>query len=184
MRRKTPGVLAARELAPKRLRELSRDDIRRFIGVLEPLVLERRRERLRAVIAARLGSVQVVFDAPYNPHNGAAVVRSCEAFGVQTLHVAERKGVSFLVAGTVSRGAEKWLDVMVHQEVGSVLEAAERAKMSSSRPIPKASSCPRTSRASRASPWSSAMNATASARSSREPVRARCGCPCAASWRA
>lgn len=78
--------------------------------LLEPLVTERRRERLLDVISRRLESVQVVFDAPHDPHNGAAVLRSCEAFGVQKVHVVERKE-SFLASSTVARGAEKWVDV-------------------------------------------------------------------------
>ena len=55
----------------------------RVIGLLEHLVTDRRRERLLEVVGSRLASVQVLFHAPHDPHNGAAVVRSCEAFGVQ-----------------------------------------------------------------------------------------------------
>ncbi len=38
----------------------------------------------------RLDSVTVLMDAPHDPHNGAAVLRSCDAFGVQRLHIVER----------------------------------------------------------------------------------------------
>lgn len=89
--------------------------------LLEPFVTEARRARLLDVIGRRLSSVAAVFDAPYNPHNGAAVVRSCEAFGVQRLHVVERKGTPFAVASTVARGAEKWIDVVRHTHASSVL---------------------------------------------------------------
>jgi tRNA (guanosine-2'-O-)-methyltransferase len=69
-----------------------------------------RRARLKAVIEQRLTSVTVLFDAPHDPHNGAAVLRSCEAFGVSTLHVVEARE-AFLVAASVARSAEKWVDV-------------------------------------------------------------------------
>jgi tRNA (guanosine-2'-O-)-methyltransferase len=88
------------------------------------LVTEARRERLRAVIARRLSGVVAVLDAPYDPHNGAAVVRSCEAFGVQYLHVVDRKGVPFAVARSVARGAEKWIDVVRHGHAASLIEWA------------------------------------------------------------
>jgi tRNA (guanosine-2'-O-)-methyltransferase len=84
-------------------------------------VTETRRARLRDVIARRLSSVAVVLDAPYDPHNGAAVVRSCEAFGVQQLHVVERRGTPFAVASAVARGAEKWIDVVRHAQAASLL---------------------------------------------------------------
>src|SRR5262252_1780141 len=111
MRRHTPGVLLAREMLAARIARAETDDAEKVIRTLEPFVLERRRQRLLDVIAARLESVTVLFDAPHDPHNGAAVVRSCEAFGVQFVHVVERRE-SFLAAPSVARGAEKWVDLM------------------------------------------------------------------------
>lgn len=110
MRRHSTGVVSGAHLLPARIARAEAHDPERVIRLLEPLVLERRRERLLSVIHARLGSVQVVFDAPHDPHNGAAVVRSCEAFGVQRVNVVERKE-AFLLASTVTRGSEKWIDL-------------------------------------------------------------------------
>ncbi len=93
----------------------------RVVRVLEPLVTEDRRARLLEVIGMRLASVAVVFDRPYDPHNGAAVLRSCEAFGVQRLHVVEREGTPFAVARSVARSAEKWVDVTCHASAASVV---------------------------------------------------------------
>ena len=62
----------------------------------------------------------VVFDAPHDPFNGAAVVRSCEAFGVQTVHVVERNE-PFLAAGSVARGAQKWVDVVTHRKASEAV---------------------------------------------------------------
>lgn len=117
MRRTTPGV----ELASAWVSRAEGHDPERVVRLLEPFVTEARRARLLDVIGRRLSSVAAVFDAPYDPHNGAAVVRSCEAFGVQRLHVVERKGTPFAVASTVARGAEKWIDVVRHTHASSVL---------------------------------------------------------------
>jgi tRNA (guanosine-2'-O-)-methyltransferase len=125
MRRKTPGV----ELAGARLVRAEAHDPERVVRVLEPLVTEARRARLREVIERRLSSVAVVFDGPYDPHNGAAVVRSCEAFGVQRLHVVERQGTPFAVASSVARGAEKWIDVVRHADAASLLAWAHDVGM-------------------------------------------------------
>jgi len=110
VRRTTAGVVPGTQLVPALIARVERHDPARVVRLLEPLVLDRRAERLRGVIDRRLSSVQVVFDAPHDPHNGAAVVRSCEAFGVQFVHVVERKE-PFLAAPSVARGAEKWVDL-------------------------------------------------------------------------
>jgi tRNA (guanosine-2'-O-)-methyltransferase len=83
------------------------------IEVLEPLVGERRRARLQSVIASRLGSVTVLMDAPHDPHNGAAVMRSCDAFGLPELHVVPRDE-PFLAGRTVAKGTQHWVDVVIH----------------------------------------------------------------------
>jgi tRNA (guanosine-2'-O-)-methyltransferase len=115
-------VLAANQLlGPDAPLALGDDEqVERIVTMFEPLVLDRRRERIQAVIDARLASVTVAFDAPHDPHNGAAVIRSCEAFGVQTLHVVERKE-SFLAASSVARGAEKWIDVVTYREPSAAI---------------------------------------------------------------
>ena len=120
MRRKTPGVLSAHELLPALIKRVEVHDPARVVRLLEPLVLERRAQRLRDVIAQRLSSVQVVFDAPHDPHNGAAVLRSCEAFGVQYVHVIERLE-KFLAAPTVAKGSEKWVDLYRWPSVDDVI---------------------------------------------------------------
>jgi tRNA (guanosine-2'-O-)-methyltransferase len=129
MRRTTPGVLGAADLVDARLARAGLHDPSRVARVLEPLVTEERRARLREVIDRRLACVSVVFDGPYDPHNGAAVVRSCEAFGIQRFHVIERQGTPFAVAHSVARGAEKWVDVTCHAAAASVIAWSEQAGM-------------------------------------------------------
>jgi len=94
--------------------------------VLGDLVRPERAARLRGVFASRLDSVTVVMDAPHDPHNGAAVIRSCDAFGVQRLHIVERLE-RFLAASSVARGSERWVDVRTHgnvEEAVATLEAS------------------------------------------------------------
>jgi tRNA (guanosine-2'-O-)-methyltransferase len=119
MRRTTPGVFGANDLLDARIARAGAHDPERVVRVLEPMVTEARRTRIAAVISRRLASVSVLFDRPYDPHNGAAVLRSCEAFGVQNLHIVERPGTPFAVARSVARSAEKWIDVTVHESVGT-----------------------------------------------------------------
>lgn len=104
-----------------RLREaLDEHDPEPIVRLLEDLATAERRERLSSVFAARLGSVRVVMDAPHDPHNGAAVMRSCDAFGVCRLHVVERRE-RFHASGAVAKGAERWVDVVAHRSVAGAV---------------------------------------------------------------
>ena len=92
------------------------------IETLEPLTLEERRARLWSVIRRRIGSVTVLMDAPHDPHNAAAVLRSCDAFGVPRVHLVPREE-DFAVGRTVSKGAERWVEVVPHRGAQAALQA-------------------------------------------------------------
>ncbi len=83
------------------------------IATLEPMVLDERRARILEVIDGRIGSVTVLMDAPNDPHNGAAVMRTADAFGVQIVHVVPR-AEGFYVSGGVAKGTQRWIDVVLH----------------------------------------------------------------------
>jgi tRNA (guanosine-2'-O-)-methyltransferase len=124
MRRTSENVVEPQELAPE-FPWPSGFATSGVIAVLEPLVVEARARRLRSVIDARLASVTVVMDAPHDPHNGAAVMRSCDAFGIQQLHVVPRDE-PFAISTTVTRGSEKWVDVVPHASVTEAVGALRR----------------------------------------------------------
>lgn len=121
MRRRTPGAIFVAEEQKKLLAALHEQDAPAIARALEELVRPERREKLRRAIDARLRAVTVVMDAPHDPHNGAAVLRSCDAFGVQTMHVVERK-LGFLAAKPVARGSERWVEVKTYKDVPSAVE--------------------------------------------------------------
>jgi tRNA (guanosine-2'-O-)-methyltransferase len=70
-------------------------------------------EKLQKVLALRLGAVRVVVENLHHPHNMSAVVRSCEAFGVQHLHAVEA-GDEFTFSRRISLGSHKWLTLRRH----------------------------------------------------------------------
>ncbi len=125
MRRTTPGVVSASDLVPSLIKRVETLDPARVVRLLEPLVLPRRAQRIREIVDQRLASVQVVFDAPHDPHNGAAVLRSCEAFGVQFVHVIERHE-PFVAASSVAKGSEKWVDLKAWPCIEDVVARTQR----------------------------------------------------------
>jgi tRNA (guanosine-2'-O-)-methyltransferase len=122
VRRTTPNCSFVAEEQRKLLAALGAVDPVAVAGVLAEFVRPERAERLRAVIDARLDAVTVLMDAPHDPHNGAAVLRSCDAFGVQRLHVVERIE-GFLASNTVARGSERWVDVRTYATVDAAVAA-------------------------------------------------------------
>lgn len=122
MRRSTPGCSPVAVAQRKLLAALSTLDVVEIARELEPFVKPERAARLRAVFAARLDAVTLLLDAPHDPHNGAAVLRSCDAFGLQRLHVVERIE-TFLASTTVARGSERWVDVRTYPRPGEAVEA-------------------------------------------------------------
>jgi tRNA (guanosine-2'-O-)-methyltransferase len=109
MRRRSEGVLTGSEILQGGSPTLPWPS-ERVIEALEPFVTPARRARIEAVLDARLSSVTLVVDALHDPHNGAALMRSCDAFGVQAMHAIERSE-AITVATTVSRGTQKWIDL-------------------------------------------------------------------------
>jgi tRNA (guanosine-2'-O-)-methyltransferase len=80
----------------------------------DTLLLPPRREKVDAVVGRRLRSLTVVLDQLEDSFNMAAVLRTCEAFGVQSVHVVENPDAPFAPHEKVTQGCDKWLDVHRH----------------------------------------------------------------------
>src|ERR1700690_4482477 len=100
-------------------------DPARACSALGPLLLAERRARIDAAVAARLGGLRVVLENLHDPHNGAAVLRSTEAFGIQRVDVIE-SFEPFRFSSTVTQGCEKWLDVVRHKTLDAAIAALRR----------------------------------------------------------
>ncbi len=91
-------------------------------AALAPLLLPGRQERIDAAVTQRLGGLRVAIENLHDPHNGAAVLRSAEAFGVQRVDVIESTE-AFRFSTMVSQGCEKWLDVVRHKTHAAAVAA-------------------------------------------------------------
>jgi tRNA (guanosine-2'-O-)-methyltransferase len=88
---------------------IERYGVDQVIEAVRPLLSERRMERIEQVLDARLSSLTVVLENLHDPHNGAATIRSVEAFGLTSVHVVETME-RFRHAPAVTIGSEKWID--------------------------------------------------------------------------
>ena len=82
-------------------------------NILENYMLPDRARRLREVLDRRTSSITVVVENFHKEHNVDAVLRSCEAFGVQHVHIIPEPGEGG-VFRTITMGCEKWLTVHYH----------------------------------------------------------------------
>jgi tRNA (guanosine-2'-O-)-methyltransferase len=94
---------------------------------LAPLLSRKRRRRIEQVVHTRLASVTVVLERLRDPHNGAAVLRSCEALGLFHVHVVEGEETPFRFSRKVSQNAHKWLNIYVHDSIESCIEYLQLA---------------------------------------------------------
>ena len=81
------------------------------IEALSPVVTPERLERIEEVVRSRTDGLVLVLDCIADPHNSSAVLRSADAFGVQTVHVIVGEN-GFRASRGVSKGTHRWLDVM------------------------------------------------------------------------
>ncbi|GAB4277626.1 MAG: tRNA (guanosine(18)-2'-O)-methyltransferase TrmH [Deferrisomatales bacterium] len=81
--------------------------------IIQRALRPRRRAKLLSVLDRRLGAVRVVVENLHHPHNMSAVLRSCEALGVQHVHAVESRE-AFCVSRGVTLGAHKWLTLHRH----------------------------------------------------------------------
>ena len=75
-------------------------------------LLPERKARIDEVVARRTRTLVVVMEAFCDPQNVNAVLRTCDAFGVQEVHVVEGPMKAFDRNKKISQNADKWLDVV------------------------------------------------------------------------
>jgi tRNA (guanosine-2'-O-)-methyltransferase len=75
-------------------------------------LLPERKARIDEVVAARTRTLTVVMEAFCDPQNVNAVLRTCDAYGVQEIHVVEGPMKPYDRNKKISQNADKWLDVV------------------------------------------------------------------------
>ena len=81
-----------------------------LIDHLESFLTPRRIALFNKVIAERTNHFTVATQDVYQLHNTSAVIRSCEVFGIQNIHVIEERKPK-RIDREIAMGAQKWVDV-------------------------------------------------------------------------
>ncbi|MBL9159442.1 MAG: RNA methyltransferase [Verrucomicrobiales bacterium] len=94
---------------------------RELIEHLGSHLTEHKRDKIRAVLAERTRHLTVLLEDINQPHNAAACLRSCDCFGLQDVHVVERRH-PFEPDNDVALGSNKWLTIHRYHQPESALE--------------------------------------------------------------
>ena len=82
---------------------------------LEGFVTEKRKNTFKNILLNRTRHFTVVLEDIFQQHNSSAVIRSCDVFGIQDIHIIENKYHS-KVSRHVAKGSQKWLNLNNYKE--------------------------------------------------------------------
>jgi tRNA (guanosine-2'-O-)-methyltransferase len=86
-----------------------------LIDYLTTFLTDNRKQKFDSLIQHRTKHITVVLEDIYQPHNAAAVLRSCDCFGIQDVHVIENKN-KFEANPDVELGSAKWVTVKKYNQ--------------------------------------------------------------------
>ncbi len=84
-------------------------------------ISDNKKHLLDRLAPLRTRHLTVVLEDIYQPHNASAVLRSCDCFGIQDLHVIQRNN-PFNPAPDVAVGASKWVDYYTYPSTPHALQ--------------------------------------------------------------
>jgi len=101
---------------------MSADDKQKLIESLLPYITQNKQEKIFEVIKNRTHYITVALEDIFQSHNASAVLRTCDIFGVQNVHVIESKN-KFTANPSVAMGASKWVNVTHHDTTINAFKA-------------------------------------------------------------
>ncbi|MCC7302826.1 MAG: RNA methyltransferase [Bacteroidia bacterium] len=82
-----------------------------LLHYLSGFISEARQKKFMEVIRWRTRHLTVVLEDIYQPHNASAVLRSCDCFGIQDVHIIENRN-KYTINPDVALGSTKWLNLI------------------------------------------------------------------------
>lgn len=73
-------------------------------------ISDNKKEKFDAIVQDRTRHITVVLENIFQPHNAAAVLRSCDCFGIQDVHVIENTN-EYTPNKDIDMGSSKWLNL-------------------------------------------------------------------------
>jgi tRNA (guanosine-2'-O-)-methyltransferase len=81
-----------------------------LLDYLASFITENKKAVIEKALEERTRFYTVVLEDIFKPHNASAVLRTCDCFGIQDVHVVEKVN-QYKVNPYVTRGASQWIDL-------------------------------------------------------------------------
>jgi tRNA (guanosine-2'-O-)-methyltransferase len=94
---------------------IDKAQIKQLNEYLEEFITSKRLARIKKVLAQRTRHITIVLEDIFQPQNASAVLRSCECFGIQDVHIIENR-YQYELNPDVVLGANKWLNLNQYNE--------------------------------------------------------------------
>ncbi|MBN7816579.1 TrmH family RNA methyltransferase [Algoriphagus pacificus] len=95
--------------------DFSNDIEQGLINYLGQYVTAHKKRVMENVLSQRTRFFTVVLENIFKPHNASAVLRTCDCFGIQDVHVIEKTQV-YKINPFVTRGASQWVDLYKYHQ--------------------------------------------------------------------
>lgn len=95
---------------------------RERIAWLAEFMLPERYDVLRRTVAMRTRYMTILAENTFHPQNAAALIRHCEAFGLQQMHTVETV-CRFNPNAAIVRGTDRWVDIRRHCSTAEAIAA-------------------------------------------------------------
>ncbi|PKB15531.1 RNA methyltransferase [Flavobacterium sp. 5] len=92
-----------------------------YLEFLENILTDNRKERFLSVLETRTKHFTIAVEDVFQMHNASAVMRSCEVFGIQELHVIEER-YGKRIDKEIAMGAQKWVDINTYDSVTNCVD--------------------------------------------------------------
>ena len=96
------------------------------MAYMSQFLTEERVEVLRRTLASRTRYMTILTENTFHPQNASALVRHCEAFGLQDLHTVETR-CKFNPNVNIVRGTDKWVDITRHESTEEAISSLKGA---------------------------------------------------------
>ncbi len=104
---KAPTITVGKQ-AIDRVHAIASDQVEALIDYLGNFLTPERKTKIETVLAHRTRYVTVALEDIHTSQNAGAVLRNCDNFGIQDVHIIEET-TNFKVNLNVTRGCQKWL---------------------------------------------------------------------------
>lgn len=88
-------------------------------------ISDKRAARFRQVLMRRTKRLSVVVEDCHDQHNATAIIRSCDAFGIDTIHIVSSHQ-KFKINKQVSRGTHNFMEIKIHKSIENAYEALKK----------------------------------------------------------